>query len=48
VKAKKKGNRKPARRRLTVPLAKLMRATCPAEPMATESRRTDHYWRVGQ
>jgi hypothetical protein len=47
VKGKKKGNRKPARRRRTVPLAKLMRATGPAEPMATESRRTDHYRKVG-
>jgi len=47
VKAKKKGSRKTARRRRTVPLAKLMRATGPVEPMATESRRTDHYWKVG-
>ena len=47
MKTKKKGNRKPAGQRRTVPLAKLMRATAPAEPMVAESRRTDHYWKVG-
>ena len=47
MKGKKKGSRKQARRRRTVPLAKLMRATGPAEPMVAESRRTDHYWKVG-